>query len=309
DLIPTLGRLLDEPLGDGSIVPTHLLARFARQKVTVALGGDGGDELFAGYPTFQAERVAGLLMRAPRPVGRAATALFGVAAAALPVSLSYFSFDFKLKQFLRGSGLEGARRHQAWLGSLAPPDALAALAPDLAREVRGDLYELIDQRLQRVRSADRWDRLMYFYAKGYLADQVLAKVDRATMAVGLEGRAPLLDSRVVALACQVAPALRMRGLRGKLLLKHALAGILPAHTLARKKQGFAMPIGRWLKGELRPWLEDQLSEARLRDGGLLEPTFVRRLVDQHLRGQADHRKPLWTLLAFQQWWSAWRASA
>jgi asparagine synthase (glutamine-hydrolysing) len=288
---------LDEPIGDGSIVPTHLLARFARQSVTVALGGDGGDELFAGYPTFQAERFAAL----PAVAGIA-----GLAARALPVSLGYFSLDFKLKQFAKGTGLDGARRHQAWLGSFSPAAALGALAPDVAHAADGDLYDVIDRRLGHCNSRDRWDRLMYFYAKGYLADQVLAKVDRATMAVGLEGRAPLLDSKIVGLACRLTPDLRLRGMQTKFLLKRAMRGILPDVTLDRKKQGFAMPIGRWLAGELRSWMEDELAPSRI--GDFFQPAVVRRLMDEHIAGRADHRKPLWTMLAFQQWRTAFAAS-
>jgi asparagine synthase (glutamine-hydrolysing) len=298
ELLPAIGKLLDEPIGDGSIVPTHLLARFARKSVTVALGGDGGDELFAGYPTFQAERFAAL----PAVAGIA-----GLAARALPVSLGYFSLDFKLKQFAKGNGLDGARRHQAWLGSFSPAAALGALAPDVARAADGDLYDVIDRRLAHCNSRDRWDRLMYFYAKGYLADQVLAKVDRATMAVGLEGRAPLLDSKIVGLACRLTSDLRLRGMQTKFLLKRAMRGILPDATLDRKKQGFAMPIGRWLAGDLRSWMEDELAAARI--GDFFAPAVVRRLMDEHTSGRADHRKPLWTLLAFQQWRSAWQASA
>jgi asparagine synthase (glutamine-hydrolysing) len=298
EILPAIGKLLDEPIGDGSIVPTHLLARFARKSVTVALGGDGGDELFAGYPTFQAEWLA----QVPGVANIA-----GLAARALPVKLGYFSLDFKLKQFAKGTGLDGPRRHQAWLGSFAPKDAVAALAPDVARAASGDLYDVIDRRLSHCHSRDRWDRLMYFYAKGYLADQVLAKVDRATMAVGLEGRAPLLDSKIVGLACRLTPHLRLRGMQTKFLLKRAMRGILPDATLDRKKQGFAMPIGRWLKGELRSFMEYQLAPSRIRDH--FEPSVVRKLIDEHIAGQADHRKPLWTILAFQTWLEAWRSAA
>jgi asparagine synthase (glutamine-hydrolysing) len=147
---------------------------------------------------------------------------------------------------------------------------------------------------------------MYFYAKGYLADQVLAKVDRATMAVGLEGRAPLLDSKIVGLACRLTPHLRLHGMQTKYLLKRAMRGILPDATLDRKKQGFAMPIGRWLKGELRAFMEYELAPSRIKDH--FEPRVVRKLMDEHIAGHADHRKPLWTLLAFQTWKEAWRAS-
>src|SRR5262249_14010808 len=161
-----------------------------------------------------------------------------------------------------------------------------------------DLYDVIDQRMVDCAAGNRWDRLLYYYAKGYLGDDVLTKVDRATMAVGLEARAPFLDSRVIALACRAAPALRLRGWETKHLLKRAMRGILPDETLERKKQGFAMPIGRWLRGELRPFMEDTLSERRLREGGWFDPAPIRKLVDDHVAGRADHRKPLWTLIAF-----------
>jgi asparagine synthase (glutamine-hydrolysing) len=299
ELLPAIGRLLDEPIGDSSIVPTHLLARFARRSVTVALGGDGGDELFAGYPTFQAERVARVLDQVPERVRAVAVAAGGRLAEALPVGLGYLPFDFKLKQFLRGASLSGATRHQAWLGSFAPAEALAALSPEAARAAGPHLYDVVDRRMAACPSPDPWDRLMYFYAKGYLADQVLTKVDRATMAVGLEGRAPLLATRVVELAARLRPSLRLRGLTTKYLLKKAVRGLVPDDILDRRKQGFAMPIGRWLKHELRDLMEEELGAARL--DGFFEPAAVRRLMVDHLSGKSDNRKPLWTLLALQRW--------
>lgn len=306
ELLPNVGRLLDEPLGDSSIVPTHLLARFARKHVTVALGGDGGDELFAGYPTFQAERVAGALFDdAPPVVGRAARLVGGALTRVLPARTSYMSFDFKLRQFLKGAQPDPVLRHQAWLASFLPAEALGALTPDAARVAApggpAELLDVVTRRQARCAAADPRDRLMYFYARGYLGDGVLTKVDRATMAVGLEARAPLLDTRVVEFACRLDPGLRMRGLTTKYLLKRAMRGLLPDAILDRKKQGFAMPIGAWLRDELRPLLEDTLSERRLAATGLLAPKPIRRLVDEHVRGRADHRKPLWTLLAFMLW--------
>jgi asparagine synthase (glutamine-hydrolysing) len=302
ELLPSIGKLLDEPIGDSSIIPTHLLARFARKHVTVAVGGDGGDELFAGYPTFQAERVARLVFdRIPGEVVRAGASAAALLARALPVSLGYMSWDFKLKQFLRGAGYTGARRHQAWLASLLPADALGALHPDVAALAGEDLLDVVDRRMDGCRAADPWDRLLYFYARGYLGDQVLTKVDRATMAASLESRAPFLDRRVMTLACRIDPDLRLRGFETKHLLKRALRGLLPDAILDRRKQGFAMPIGRWLRTELRGLLEEELGERRLREQGLFRPAAIRKLVDEHLAGKADQRKPLWTLIAFQRW--------
>lgn len=301
DLLPQVGQLLDEPIGDSSIVPTHLLARFVRRHVTVALGGDGGDELFAGYPTFQAERAAALLDRLPVRLRTLGYAAADAVAARLPASLGYFSWDFKLRSFLRGAHMTGVRRHQLWLGAFTPAAALTLLG----QETRTDLLATIDQRLDRCDARNPWDRLLYFYAKGYLADQVLTKVDRASMAVGLEVRAPLLAPNVVALASTVAPELRLAGRTTKWILKRAVRDLLPADILRRRKQGFAMPLGRWLQGPLRPLLEEELGPARLASTGLFDPFLVRRLIDEHIAGRADHRKPLWTLFAFQRWHAEW----
>jgi asparagine synthase (glutamine-hydrolysing) len=306
ELLPDIGRLLDEPIGDGSIVPTYLLARFARRRVTVALGGDGADELFAGYPTFQAERIAALLFDRAPAVGRAFAWAGAGALRVLPPSHGYLSPTFQLQQFLKGAGGSGPRRHQSWMSSFTPADAVAAVADQAGEALEGDVYDVIDRRMAECRAKDPWDRLLYHYVKGYLGNDVLTKVDRASMAVGLESRAPMLDTRVIELACRVHPSLRLKRFHTKHVLKRALRGLLPAETLRRKKHGFAMPIGAWLKGPLRPLLEETLSERRLRDTGLLEPVPVRRLVEDHLNDRADHRKQLWTLIAFVRWLDEWQ---
>lgn len=306
DVIPQMGELLDEPLGDGSFVPTLLLSRFAREHVTVALGGDGGDDLFAGYPTFQAERLAGWFVdRPPRPVSAAMVSGVRLLASALPVSQRYMAFDFKLKQLLKGLDVQGPRRHQAWLGSLSPKEALGALTADVAREAGEELYDSIDSRLERCPSRNPWDRLLYFYVKGYLGENILTKVDRASMSVALEVRTPFLDRGVVERACRCAPDLRLHGLTTKHVLKLALDGIVPDETIHRGKKGFGMPIGRWLQGELRPLLEEELGRDRLRREGLFEARAIRKMIGEHFRNEVDHRKPLWTLLAFQSWYRAW----
>lgn len=305
ELVPSLGALLDEPFGDGSLIPTHLLARFAREHVTVALGGDGADELFGGYPTFQAESLTRFTEALP---ARAAALLAGAARRVterLPVSTANFSFDFKLRQLARGLAETGPYRHQAWLASLLPDEVAGVLAPEVARAADLDpparLYDAVDAALARCSSSDRWDRLLAFYASGYLADDMLVKVDRASMATSLEVRAPMLSRELVSLACRLDPALRVRGTATKRVIKQVARGLLPDDLIDRPKHGFGMPIAAWLRHELRDLLEDTLSERRLRDGGLFEPAGVRRLVDQHLAGTANHRKPLWTLLAFELW--------
>jgi len=297
DDLPAVAGILDEPLGDASLIPTHLLCRFARQEVTVALSGDGGDELFAGYPTFLADPVGEVYYRAPVAL-RAAIAR---AAGALPASSGYFGVDFQIRQFLRGGETDGPRRHQRWLASFLPEELGTLLRPEV-REAAGDPLAEVEGRLGPGRSADR---LLAFYARFYLAGDVLTKVDRASMAVGLEVRSPLLDSDVVAFACQLPAPLRRRGLVGKRVLRRAMRGRLPRGVLVRRKQGFAVPVARWLREELAEPLRDELAPEKIEREGLFEAGAVSRLVEEHMSGRRDHRKPLWTLFVLERWLGRW----
>jgi len=303
-LIPRLGELLDEPLGDGSLIPTHLLSAFAREHVTVALGGDGGDELFGGYPTFQAERATGRVLDRMGPGVRSLAKKFaGAFASRLPVSTANFSLDFKLKQFLRGVDTDaGAYRHQAWLGSLLPDEVPNVMSPALHGAATEHLYDIIDDRLANCSASNRWDQLMYFYCKGYLGDDVLNKVDRASMEVSLEVRAPLLDREIIRLACEAVPELRVQGWTTKRLLKKAARGLVPDVIIDRAKKGFGMPIAQWLRGELGEFVYDTLAPDRLRADGFFNPEAVTTLINDHVGARANNRKVIWTLLAFQTWY-------
>ena len=292
-LAPDVGALMDEPLADMSFIPLHLLARAARASVTVALTGDGGDELFAGYPTMAADwwhRGFGRLPRAAR-VGLARTAR------RLPDRLE------GLREFLLAVDYAPDARNQALLGGLAPPRAAGLLSP-ATRAALGDFdaYRDIDAALAPCPSPDVRDRLIYRYCKLYLAGQNLANADRASMAVGLELRAPLLDHALVELVGQIPARLKFQGFRGlKRLLRHALADRLPPEIAARGKQGFGVPLGAWLRGPLAPVLSELLAEPRLRAAGLLDPAAVGRLVAEHRSGARDHARILWALLVFESW--------
>jgi len=296
DLLPSVVDLLDEPFADASILPTYLLSRFTRASVTVALGGDGSDELLAGYPTFVAERLA-RLYRIPRPVHER---LVVPLAAKLPVSTANFSRDFKIKRFLRGASATDADRHATWLGAFT----LAEQETLLARPVADPLVE---QRaaFQRARTRDNLERLIYLYAATYLTDDILFKVDRASMANSLEVRAPFLDVELVDVLGSIPASLKLRRFDTKWILKRAMGGLLPAGIVARPKKGFGIPIGQWFKEGLRDQLLAELSASRLRAQGIFDPTAVERLVAEHLSGRFDHRKQLWTLLMFQLWHRRW----
>jgi asparagine synthase (glutamine-hydrolysing) len=306
DLIATLPDLLDEPLGDASMLPTYLLSRFTRRSVTVALSGDGGDELFAGYPTYQAHRLARAFEWVPRYVTEH---VVRPAVRRLPVSLDDLSLDFRLKRFVEGLEFEGVERHAAWLGSFTPAEQRDLLTPDvLACMERPPSYDVMHEIVARAPTSDPFERLLYLDLKGYLGEGVLTKVDRASMACSLEVRVPFLDRRVVELAARLPSRLKLRRLTSKYILKRALADVLPRETLRRRKKGFGVPMGRWLRGELAPLVRDVLAPDVIRRAGLFRVAAVERLIAEHMAGRHDHRKKLYTLLAFQLWSSRHRAA-
>jgi asparagine synthase (glutamine-hydrolysing) len=297
ELLPEVAGWLDEPFGDASILPTHLLSRFARTEVTVALGGDGADELLAGYPTFAAQRAADFYRRLPAP----ARALAGAAVGRLPVDHGNISFDFRLKQFLRGAGEPPALAHQRWLGSFS--------GSEIARLLIGGAIDVEAEHLGRSAAlapgADPLTRALALYQDTYLPEDILTKVDRASMACSLEVRAPFLDAVLVD-AIAVLPAAFKYGRRqAKRILKRAAADHLPPAILARPKKGFGIPVARWLRGPLSPLLERLLSRTRLESQGLFQPDEVALRIREHMEGTRDHRKPLWTLLMFQLWYDHW----
>jgi asparagine synthase (glutamine-hydrolysing) len=299
DLLPAVTEALDEPFGDASVLPTYLLSRFTRESVTVALGGDGSDELLAGYPTFPAERAA-RLYRVPRVLHKhVAVAL----ADRLPVSTSNFSADFRIKRFLRGAAAPSSTRHPLWLGSFSPGELDALL-------VRAPADPLSDQRrtFEAAPTRDGIERLIYLYATTYLQDDILVKVDRASMANSLEVRAPFLDVDLVDLVGRVPARLKLRRFETKYLLKRAMRDLLPAAIADRAKKGFGIPVAEWLKRELREPLLDELSPERLDRQGLFRSAEVQRLIAEHLAGRRDHRKQLWTLFVFQLWHRRWLES-
>lgn len=301
ELLPDVASWLDEPFGDASILPTHLLSRFARTEVTVALGGDGADELLAGYPTFVAERAAGLFRRLPR----AARALAGAAVGRLPVKHGNFSLDFQLKQFLRGASESVPLAHQRWLGSYSGAEIERLLVAGAPIDVEA---EHLLRASGLVPTADPLTRSLALYQDTYLPDDILAKVDRASMACGLEVRAPFLDARLVDSMQALPPRYKYGRNQTKRLLKKAAAGRLPQPILERPKKGFGIPVAHWLRGPLAGLLGSLLNRSRLERQGLFDPAEVERRIGEHKAGVRDHRKPLWTLLMFQLWYDRWLGS-
>jgi asparagine synthase (glutamine-hydrolysing) len=305
DALPEVDAILDEPFADGSIIPTWMLCRFARREVTVALSGDGGDELFAGYQTFRALPAARLYNAlVPKPLHRLVVMPL---ADRLPASNGYFSWDFKVRQFLRGMKVPPHQRLWRWLGAMAPEELSGLLMPEVLDQIEPRaLFAQLRWMDGSMSDRDPIGRDTHMFTRTYLAEGVLAKVDRASMACSLEVRSPLLDVDLVELAATIPGRFKVkRGMPLKHVFRQAVRDLVPAEVLQRPKRGFALPIGAWFRGELRDMLLDTLSEKTIREQGLFRPEAVRRLLDEHLEGRRDHRKPLFALFMFERWRQHW----
>ncbi|MBI5368487.1 MAG: asparagine synthase (glutamine-hydrolyzing) [Planctomycetes bacterium] len=308
DCLPKVVDFLDEPLGDASILPSYVLARVTRQHVTVALGGDGGDELFAGYPTFPAHRWALLFERLPRAV-RAAV---GWGARRMPVSHRDYSLDYKVKTFLKGMPYPPLLRHPVWLSSFTPEAALDLFTPEARRalggEEAGGLLGDVSREAPGGGGATGLHDVLRYYFRFYLGDDVLVKVDRASMANSLEVRAPFLDAELMGWVNGLPAAAKLGGRTGrttKALLKRAARGRVPDEIIDRPKKGFGMPVARWLRAELKGRAAEVLDEKKIDREGILRGSEVRRLLAEHQAGVRDNRKALWTLLIYRLWAERW----
>ena len=283
----------DEPLGDSSAIPTWVLSRLARSRVTVALSGDGGDELFAGYPTYVAHRRAALTRRLPAWIrGRWAQAL----SERLPVSTANFSLDFKIQRFLRGVSFPTVERHKLWMGAFGPQEKAALYTSTMAPAANGTPFR---QGLATVE--DPAQTAMALDQQTYLPDDLLVKVDRMSMAHSLEVRVPFLDHPLIEFAASLPASLLLRKGQTKALMRRALQGFLPAGILRRPKKGFGMPVAAWLCGPWRQIVADRLSPARLAQRGLWNADYVQQLLREHWARHRNHAKLLWTLFMFERW--------
>jgi asparagine synthase (glutamine-hydrolysing) len=275
-----------------SFVPLYLLARAARRHVTVALTGDGGDELFAGYPTMAAEGWHRRFAALPAAVVTVLTHLARRRGVPEP-----------LGRFLAALAQAPGTRNQVLLGGMPPSSFRTLLSGDARRRLGTfDPYDDIARAVDSCPTDDPVNRLIYQYCKLYLAGQNLVNTDRASMAVGLELRAPFLDHQLVELLGRVPARLKLGGLRDlKRLLKRALADRLPPAIARRRKQGFGVPLGEWFRGPLAPLLRQQLDSERVRKGGLFDPAAVTRLVGEHIAGARDHQRAIWAVLALEVW--------
>ncbi|GHE76984.1 asparagine synthetase B [Camelimonas fluminis] len=301
EVIPRLPELYDEPFADSSQIPTFLVCRAARQHVTVALSGDGGDELFGGYNRyFWGPRIWRRVERMPRGMRHAL-----VSGMAMIPSQAW--------DRLGGGHISraGDKIHKL-AGALAGANSIDDLYRNLISlwyrpEAVGHGQEppsLLDDPLPQ-KLINPAERMMAQDMRSYLPDDILCKVDRAAMGVSLETRAPFLDPQVIAISAQLPVHMKIRNNRGKWALRQLLYHHVPRELIERPKAGFGIPVGEWLRGPLRPWAEELLCERRLERDGLLAPGPVRRLWCEHLSGRHDRTAGLWTILMFQAWREHW----
>jgi len=305
-MVERLPEILDEPLADPSILPLYLLSQFAAEHMKVVLSGDGGDELFAGYQTYQAHKLVTFYDALPGFVKESVKAF----AFRLPVSHKYLSLDFKIKQFLKGVGVSSEVRFFLWRGAFSNVERHALLRPEVRRELQNEnAYEEIYRYVRKSGLTKELERILYLSMKLYLQDNNLVTVDRASMANGLEVRSPLLDRDVVDFVCRLPMEYKLNGLKTKYILKKVAEELLPRNVVYRKKKGFGVPLAKWLTGELREFMLDYLSQERIERQGIFHYPCVSQLIDEQLTMKKDNRELLWTLLVFQTWYERYIESA
>ncbi len=288
-LLPALAEAFDEPFADSSALPTYLVSQLAAQHVKVALSGEGGDELFGGYYTYVADRLAervGGLARLARPIVEV-----------LPSSTRKASFDYKAKRFVRAAHLPPLERHHAWK-EIFSAEARAELT---GRGSDFDPIDLYRARFSETEGAELLARLQDVDLGIYLVDDLLVKTDRASMAHSLEARVPYLDPIVAGFAQSLPDRHKVRGFSKKVLLRKAVEPLLPRRVVHGRKRGFSIPAAAWLRGELEPFARETLSGETVRRQGFFRPEAVERVIDNHVSGREDLSRQLWGLLAFTLW--------
>jgi asparagine synthase (glutamine-hydrolysing) len=297
DLLDTLAELYDEPYADSSAIPTYRVCGLARQRVTVALSGDGGDEHFAGYRRYRwhmnEER-----LRARLPLGLRRP-LFGTLGQVYPKA-DWAPRVLRAKTTFQALARDSVAAYMHTVSLTTEEQRQALFSRSLQSELQGyRAAEVLRAHAARAGTDDPLSLVQYMDVKTYLVGDILTKVDRASMAHSLEVRVPLLDHKFVEWAATVPAHFKLRGQEGKYLLKKALEPYLPHDVLYRSKMGFGVPLAKWFRGPLRQRLRSALTDGGLVDSGLFEPTYLKQLVDQHQSGLRDHSTVLWSLMMFE----------
>ncbi|HYE14822.1 MAG TPA: asparagine synthase-related protein, partial [Pyrinomonadaceae bacterium] len=299
EVLPKLVEHYGEPYADSSAIPTYYVARETRRHVTVALNGDGGDECFAGYERYAAMRLSERYRKLPGPLREG---VIRQAVSLLPSSELRRGRVRDLKRFLRAASLPPVDRYLRWVSVLGPEAKQELYTEEFRRETEAaDVRQWIAPWFARANGAGVVDAALLADTMTYLPNDLLVKVDIASMAVSLEARSPFLDHHVIEFAASLPERLKLRRLTTKYILKRTLKKLLPAENLSRGKMGFGVPVGHWFRGEMGPFLRENLLSEKFAGRGLLRPERVRRMVEEHTEARADYTHQLWTLLMLELW--------
>jgi asparagine synthase (glutamine-hydrolysing) len=298
EILPLLVEHYGEPYADSSAVPTYYVARETRKHVTVALNGDGGDESFAGYERYAAMQLAENYRKVPEFVRKSVNVGVGL----IPTSELGRSRLRSGKRFLEAASLPKVDRYLRWV-SIFDAAAKSSLYSDAFKSETTSDYakSLLEPWFVRANGSGFVDASLLADLMTYLPNDLLVKVDIATMAVSLEARSPFLDHHVIEFAASLPEKFKLRGLTTKYLLKKVLRKLLPSENLDRRKMGFGVPIGHWFRGKMQPFLREVVLSEKALNRGLFKPETVRLLVDQHTEGRRDYSHQLWTLLMLELW--------
>lgn len=307
DLTEQLVAHFDEPFADTSVFPTFLVSKLASREVKVVLSGDGGDELFAGYDTYLAEKLDRYYGRLPRPLRQQVLPKF--AGWLLPQRAKKGLIN-KVKRMVEGGALDPSLQHTRWMmflhssekNSLYRSDLRATLYDQLTTDFFHDYFE-------KANCFDRLAQQQYVDVKTYLTDDILTKVDRMSMAVSMEVRVPLLDYHIVEFALNLPAQMKLRGARTKSILRQAVKNMVPQLVLEKPKEGFSIPMKHWLCTSLKPMMLDLLSKAALQKHGYFDHQVVAQWIQEHLDGRVNHSHRLWTLMVFEIWYHNERVAA
>jgi asparagine synthase (glutamine-hydrolysing) len=299
DLAPQIVRRLDEPLADFSIFPTYLISKMARSEVKVILTGEGGDELFAGYEHYLAQMLSRQMV--PSLLGKG---LIPVVKRLPPARMKKGLWN-KLRRFCMGFRHSSRLRHLRWMMFLSLEEKRRLYSDRMIQQIGGlkdvDEREPFKSLFPLLSRFDHVNSELFLDLKTYLADDLLVKIDRMSMAASLETRVPFLDHRLVEFVFSLPGDLKIKGLTAKWLLKETMKGRLPQQTLRRAKEGFSIPIKHWMRKELKELLLDYLSQRRIENGGLFHFEPIKEMIDAHLTGRENYSHQLWTLMVFEMW--------
>lgn len=298
ELAEKLVGFLDEPFGDFSIFPTYLVSKMARKHVTVSLSGDGGDELFAGYDTYIANKAGRAYERLPRLLRNAMHPILS----RIPPTEKKKGLINRAKRFVEGMELPADLEHTRWMIFLQEGEKNKLYSDDLQDTLNGsDSFEFIRNYFNRVNTSDPLNRQLYVDIKSYLVDNILVKVDRMSMATSLETRVPFLDHRFVEFSATIPSRLKLQGKNTKYLFKKAMGDVLPPQILNRSKEGFSIPIKNWLKEDLKPLMLEVLDQQKIKREGFFNTNYVEQLKKEHLSGKENHSHRLWSMMVFGIW--------